>query len=98
MFVYKIINVTLSHIIIKIRECLQVGELCGAHNLWSFFTNSFVFNCLQLNVIRNVSHDATLGCFFHIELGRLACIGPGQLSLKTDDNNITQNMHLVILK
>ncbi|XP_035706021.1 insulin receptor substrate 1 isoform X1 [Folsomia candida] len=67
---------------------LKVGEHDGRNGQVRF----------PLNVIRNVSHDATLGCFFHIELGRLACIGPGQLSLKTDDNNITQNMHLVILK
>lgn len=53
---------------------------------------------LQLSVIRNVSHDATFGCFFHIELGRLAPTGPGLLSLKTEDNNIAQNMHLLILK
>lgn len=58
-----------------------------------------VLNVLfQLNVIRNVSHDATFGCFFYIQLGRLACTGAGQLSLKTDDNNIAQNMHLLILK
>ncbi|CAL8144157.1 unnamed protein product [Orchesella dallaii] len=67
---------------------LKVGEHDGRNGVVKF----------PLNVIRNVSHDATFGCFFHIELGRSAPTGPGLLSLKTEDNNIAQNMHLLILK
>ncbi|CAL8133995.1 unnamed protein product [Orchesella dallaii] len=67
---------------------LKVGEHDGRNGVVKF----------PLSVIRNVSHDATFGCFFHIELGRSASTGPGLLSLKTEDNNIAQNMHLLILK
>lgn len=45
-----------------------------------------------------MSHDSTFGCFFNIEFGRSAVTGPGLLSLRTEDNNIAQNMHLLIVK
>ncbi|ODM93360.1 Insulin receptor substrate 1 [Orchesella cincta] len=67
---------------------LKVGEHDGRNGMVKF----------PLSVIRNISHDATFGCFFHIELGRLAPTGPGLFSLKTEDSNIAQNMHLLILK
>ncbi|CAG7836505.1 unnamed protein product [Allacma fusca] len=67
---------------------LKVGDHAGRNAKMKF----------PLNVIRNVAHDKAYGCFFHIEFGRLACTGAGRLSLKTEDNNIAENIHLLLRK